>query len=539
MEKAIRSLRSKKIPVFEPGEEEYERSVATPNLLFRFSRPDCVIQPETAAHVQAIVKQARSQNLSITIKCGGHSYAGHSTAFKGISLDLKKMNKVELDMGSKTVTMDAGCQWGHVYKTLINGRHESFIINGGRCPFVGVSGFILGGGLGPFTRTFGMGSDTLQEATIVTADGDMVTVKDSHAPTSKEGRLFWALCGAGGGNFGVLVKMKLKVQQLQNEDGIVVAGRYQWFPKSGTTDEFMTTMNDFYSIKWPKEMTIDSTWMCDLRETSGDGVRFLFYYDGNKEQFDGVIDEYIKDPELVKQFKRRTLPEKSTRFLHETLVAQWSEETTRAFPSNRTYSIYSSFVFDNDSKNINEVTAIIREEMKDFRDLYAGERVEFLVTWIHTGGKATERRPSDSAFFWREAVYHTYVTVEWEDKWMERDMRGFLGKVKKRLRPFSLNKEAAFINFPDGAMTNDTHERAYFGDNREELRRVKETWDKSNFFKWDQGVRLPQGKDGDKAPDVSEPDDEDLTDTLAGKQWEYFETGDFVGDLEKLADFGF
>ncbi|KAK2861238.1 hypothetical protein FQN49_004412 [Arthroderma sp. PD_2] len=71
----------------------------------------------------------------------------------------------------------------------------------------------------------------------------------------------------------------------------------------------------------------------------------VIYYDVSKPEPDGVIDEYIKDPEPPKQLKWRSLPEKSSRFLHEALVAQWSEETTRAFPTIKTYSIYSPFVF--------------------------------------------------------------------------------------------------------------------------------------------------------------------------------------------------
>ena len=110
------------------------------------------------------------------------------------------MKEVNLDFGSRTVTFDAGCQWGRVYQTLINGGHDGFIINGGRCPTVGVSGFILGGGLGPFTRSFGMGSDTLMEATIVTASGELVTMKETDDPKSEKGQLFWALCGAGSGS---------------------------------------------------------------------------------------------------------------------------------------------------------------------------------------------------------------------------------------------------------------------------------------------------------------------------------------------------
>ncbi|KAM3504998.1 hypothetical protein MY11210_008135 [Beauveria gryllotalpidicola] len=536
---AAKLLKEAQVRIEEPGKEEYERCVATSNMLFRFSRPECVVLPKSHGEVQRFLQVAANANLKVTIKCGGHSYAGHSTAFEGVSLDLRKLNYVDLEMESanKTVTMGGGCQWGHVYKKLINGHHNGYIINGGRCPSVGVGGFILGGGLGPFTRSFGMGSDTLKEATVVTASGEIVTVSENHHPESREGQLFWALRGAGGGNFGVVVEMKLHVQKLRNSNGMVVAGRYQWFPTSGITDEVVSTMNKFYTTEWPTEMTIDSTWMCDLREKAGDGVRFLTSYNGDKDEFDRIISENIKDKELEKQLKRRCLAERSTRFLHETLVAQWSEETTRAFPSNKTYSIYSSFVFGNDRESIEKITPIIQKEMEAFRSLYTDEKVEFLVTWIHAGGEA-QRKPADSsAYFWRKAVYHTYVTLEWEDKWMERDMRGFMGQVKKKLRPHSLDGVAAFINFPDGVFSTKGHENAYFGKNREKLRAIKQRLDPGHFFKWEQGVQFPLPPGADEALDADAlnadtQNEEDLTDKIASKQWETFKI-----DWEKgLAD---
>ncbi|PTB38064.1 hypothetical protein M441DRAFT_49540 [Trichoderma asperellum CBS 433.97] len=55
-----------------------------------------------------------------------------------------------------------------------------------------------------------MGCDALKEITIVIADGEKVTVQDCGNGDPKKDILFWALCGAGGGNFGVVVKMKLQ-----------------------------------------------------------------------------------------------------------------------------------------------------------------------------------------------------------------------------------------------------------------------------------------------------------------------------------------
>ncbi|KAK1828988.1 FAD binding domain-protein [Podospora conica] len=539
---AIRALEAQQVPVLKPGEDRYRKSIATSNLVFRFCRPDCVVQPQSVAHVQAIVREAKARSLKLTIKGNGHSYAGHSTAMSGISLDLRSMKTAQLDMNpvDPMVTMDAGCQWGDVYEKLIIGGHDRYIINGGRCPTVGVSGFILGGGLGPFTRSFGMGADTLAEATLVTADGSLVTVSESDPPSSSKGRLFWALRGAGGGNFGIVVQMKLRVKKLANPRGMVVAGRYQWFPNDGITDDLVATMNTFYATPWPNKMTIDTTWICDLRDNSNTGgVRFNISFDGTKFEYNNIIKRYVAHPELQRQLKRRALPEPSTRYLYETLVSQWLEETQRAYPTNKTYELYSSFVFDNSSPSaLADITAAIRTLMTQFRVDFKGEKVNFLVTWIHSGGEASRKVPNETAYFWRQAVFHTYVTIEWVDKWMEEDMRDFLASVKQKLRPLSLNAEAAFVNFPDRDFPGKTHERAYWGDNKEELRQVKKMWDPEGFFNWTQGVRRPEDPDEDEAWG-----EENQTDKLASEQWGKWskttEPVDLAEEFNDLGDLGF
>ena len=60
MDSAIRLFKSQGVEVLERGTEEYDRAIATSNLVFRFSVPDCVVRPKTAANVQAVVKGARS-----------------------------------------------------------------------------------------------------------------------------------------------------------------------------------------------------------------------------------------------------------------------------------------------------------------------------------------------------------------------------------------------------------------------------------------------------------------------------------------------
>ena len=148
MEKAIKIFKGKKIPVYEPGEDNYERYVATANLIYRFSSPPCVVQPKCACDVRDIVKIAKLWKIPITMKNGGHSYAGGSTTNIGILMELGLMNEVALDFNKEapTMTVQGGALWFHVYKKLVSKHLDGRVVNGGRCPTVGVSGFMLGGG---------------------------------------------------------------------------------------------------------------------------------------------------------------------------------------------------------------------------------------------------------------------------------------------------------------------------------------------------------------------------------------------------------
>lgn len=541
----LETLKALSIPVYVGSDLEYERSVACSNLLYRFQRPALVVQPQNVGHVQSTITQAKLRNIPITIKNGGHSYSGSSFPDDGILLDMKHMHEISLDNrdanNPEYITVQGGAIWGQVYRTLVNAGLDGKVVNGGRCPTVGVSGFMLGGGLGPFSRSLGMGVDSLLEISIVTANGELVVARATDDLSTEEGMLFWALCGGGSGSFGVVVELKMKVHSLHcgtsSLNGFVTAGRHTWYPPFRTDhdhESFLRTMNRFYTKDWVERMTIDSTWFSDTGMASKGAlaVRFLPYYDGNQIDFNSEIHLGIMDMKLLDEMKRRVMPEKSTRFLHETLFAQWDEETKRSGPGVATFRLASSFSLRNDETTIENVTRICKTQLERFKEKFQDDDALLQVTFIHCGGQMGRRPRGATAFRWRDCAYQAYIMTTWKDKFIELDMRTLMRQFKEQLRPYSITGKAAFAGFSDVALGRGDAMKAYYGNNRQLLQQAKRIWDADNYFQWGQSIALPdpaatlQGAQEmihdqeEMLSDEEVIDDEELTDLAAQSGWD-------------------
>jgi FAD/FMN-containing dehydrogenase len=170
------------------------------------------------ADIVAAVNFARTHNLRLVVKGGGHSYKGGSNAPDSLLVWPRAMNEVKLidafvpQGGSASeavpaVSIGAGAMWIDAYTAVTTkaGRY----VQGGGCTTVGVPGLVQGGGFGNFSKRFGTAAAGLLEAEVVTADGQVRIV---NAHTNPE--LFWAIKGGGGGTFGVVTRMTLRTHEL-------------------------------------------------------------------------------------------------------------------------------------------------------------------------------------------------------------------------------------------------------------------------------------------------------------------------------------
>ncbi len=175
------------------------------------------VAANSARDVAIAVNFARTHNLRVVVKGGGHSYLGTSNAPDSLLIWTRSMRAIRLEdrfvpRGCSlppvtAVSIDAGAMWIDAYDAVTTkaGRY----VQGGGCATVGVAGLIQSGGFGSFSKFFGMASANLLEAEIVTADGRIRVVNECNDP-----ELFWALKGGGGGSFGVITNLTLRTHEL-------------------------------------------------------------------------------------------------------------------------------------------------------------------------------------------------------------------------------------------------------------------------------------------------------------------------------------
>jgi FAD/FMN-containing dehydrogenase len=183
------------------------------------------VAARNAQDIAAAVNFARDNDLRLVVKGGGHSYQGTSNAPDSLLIWTRHMNDIEMHTDfvphgcehtlqpQPAVTIGAGTIGMQAYQavTTQGGKY----VQGGGCTTVCLGGLIQSGGFGSYSKHYGTAAGSLLEAEVVTADGQ---IRIANACTNPD--LFWALKGGGGGSFGVVSKMTLRVHDLPEFFGV-------------------------------------------------------------------------------------------------------------------------------------------------------------------------------------------------------------------------------------------------------------------------------------------------------------------------------
>src|SRR4051812_2107573 len=168
-------------------------------------RPAMIVRCAGVADVMRAVDFARSENLDVAVRGGGHSIPGFSSCDGGMVIDLSAMRSVHVDPVRRVAVAEGGCTWADFdHETQAFG----LAVTGGLVSSTGIGGFTLGGGIGWLMRKHGLACDNLISADVVTADGQLV-----RASEDDNSDLLWGLRG-GGGNFGIATSLEYRLHSV-------------------------------------------------------------------------------------------------------------------------------------------------------------------------------------------------------------------------------------------------------------------------------------------------------------------------------------
>ncbi len=414
-------------------------------------RPAAIVRCTGNADVINTVKFARSNDLAVSVRAGGHNVAGKALRDGALAIDLSSMKGLRVDPRAKTARAQAGVTWGQFDRETVAFNLAS---TGGTISTVGIAGLTLGGGIGWLMGKYGLACDNLVSVDIVTADGRFLTASES-----ENADLFWAVRG-GGGNFGIVTSFEYGLHDL----GPITAG-VAIYPFAMSKD-VLRFYREFTSSAPDSVMTMAGI-MNDTAETAspGDRVAWIGVCHSGPEREGERLVRPIKEfgPPIVDMIGPMPYTTLQTIF-------------DGAYPSGNRNYWRSNFLTELSDEAIDIIVA-----RSDGLPSGAGTSLFF----EHMQGAFGRVGEHDTAFASRAAKYDFTVLSIWEDA-AEDD------KNVKWTREFgdamkSLATGAAYVNY---MMDDEGAERvrATYEANYERLVAIKKKYDPTNFFSGNQNI---------------------------------------------------
>jgi len=206
---AVQCVKDEKIDVITGGKALEEKSLVWNKLNNTIAL--AVIEPKSSDEVSKAVSCLYNNGIRAVAKSGGHSYDGFSVLSDAVTISLNNMKNVMLNIDS-TAVVQAGARLGDVYFEVNKQSKGKYAVVGGTCPAVGVGGHFLGGGTGMLSRMSGLACDQIKSLIMIDYKGDYIV-----ADENQNSELFWASCGGGGGNFGIVTEYTIKTTNIPDK----------------------------------------------------------------------------------------------------------------------------------------------------------------------------------------------------------------------------------------------------------------------------------------------------------------------------------
>ena len=427
------------------------------NRRFEGLRPDAVVHVESTADVAAAVRWADRFDVRVVARSGGHSYAGYSSTGNGVVLDLSKLGGVRV--AGERATVGPGAQLIDVQRAL---TRRGVTVPSGSCPSVGIGGLALGGGHGLAGRRFGLTSDNLLAARIVTADG---RVRHVDADTNED--LYWACRGGGGGNFGIVTALTLKTHRVRG--GAWFSVSWPW----SQAEEALAAWQRFAPEAPPALTSIFS-----LGTTGGSGPPRV----AAVGQYFGELPRLHRLLRPLTRVAGASLSSGSSTYF--SLVLRWAGclggGLAACHASTRSSFFAKSDYFDRRLGPGGRAKLIDWIERRQ-RDPSLGSGALLLDAY---GGALNRPAADATAFVHRDMLFSLQYLAYFNGATAGRASSRWINGVWRALRPHVSGE--AYQNYIDPQLEH--WQRAYYGTNLERLREIKKQVDPDFRFRFRQAI---------------------------------------------------
>lgn len=419
--------------------------------------PALVVSATGTADVVTAIEFARTHDLPLSVRGGGHNIAGGALADGGLTIDMSDLRGIYVDPVARTATVQAGCLLGEVDRET---QRHGLATPLGFISEVGVAGLTLGGGLGYLTRRFGWTVDNLLEVEIVTADGLVRRADRDEHPD-----LFWAVRGAGA-NLGAVTTLTYRLHEV---GPTVYGGLIAWpFDRA---DEILRAYRAITTAA-PPELTVflimRTAPPAPFVPPQWRGERICAMsvcYSGDLADADEVLAPI------------RALGDPVVDLLAEQPYTQLQSYLDAGEPKGDQYywkTEYASELSD--------------ELLATMRDLAAGCPMPAAqIGFLQLGGALNSRDGDDGVVGNRDVRYACGVLGHWPAGTPDAErFRQWVRDGGKRIQPFSTGGN--YINFQT-ADEDDDRIRATYGANYDRLVEVKHRYDPDNVFRSNRNIR--------------------------------------------------
>jgi FAD/FMN-containing dehydrogenase len=409
-------------------------------------RPALIARCAGVADVMDAVNFARTNNLLVSVRGGGHNITGNAVCDGGLMIDLSPMKGLRVDPIQRTARAEAGLTWGEY-----NREAQAFGLasTGGVISTTGIAGLTLGGGLGWLMGKHGLSCDNLLSADIITADGRFLT-----ASATENSDLFWGLRG-GGGNFGIVTSFEYRLHPV----GPVLAGMVV---HPMTKAKEVLRFYREYARTCPDELTAFAALM-----TSPEGAPVVAIVVG-------YIGPIAEGEPLVAPVRKFGSPLADT--IGPMSYVQLNTMLDAAFPYGGVQRYWKSSFLKQLGDDVLEVlvdwAATLPSPMS-------------MVGFFHVHGAASRVDRNETAFGLRDDQWDYDIISQWLDLGESARHIQWTREFWTAVEPFATGE--VYVNHLDAEEA--TRIRAAYSDNYGRLVALKNKYDPTNLFRLNQNIK--------------------------------------------------